>query len=77
MKWLWPTFQRDDVRAVILLIAIVGVLGIFVFALGVFPGKFPNIGRPLNPNTGFGAGWECVHTGAGDPVCLKRLPQSK
>src|SRR5438105_2073131 len=71
MRSPWTMLRLGDLAAIALFVAIIGVVGVLAFyglALGKFPGP---------SNWGFGADWECTYPGRGDPVCLKRSPQSK
>jgi hypothetical protein len=63
MKWLWPQLWRGEIKAVLLGLAILGVV---IFASVTLPKS----GR--HSNWGFGPAWDCHDPGEGDPICFKK-----
>ncbi len=58
--------RPGDVRAIVLLVAILAAL-----IFGVVEIRSPIIGKPTS--WGFGPEWDCVNPGKGDPVCVKKV----
>ena len=76
MKWLlrrrpWLFLQPGDLRAIVLVVAILLGAAVFAITLGMLPYN------PFKSDFGLGPEWECSNPGYGDPVCIKRRPQPK
>jgi hypothetical protein len=69
MKWPWPPPRLGDVVGIAFVLAILSML---VFVTIGYP-KFSQQGT----NAGFGPDWDCKSTGAGEPVCIKRIDAAK
>ena len=69
MKWPWPPPRLGDVVGIAFVLA---VLGIFVLLAAGYPKVLAT-----RTNSGFGPDWDCKSTGAGEPVCMKRIDAVK
>jgi len=69
MKSPWPKLGLGDVLGFAFVLAILGM----VVVLSV---RYPNFTQQAT-NAGFGPDWTCTQTGAGEPVCVKRIDGAK
>ena len=63
-RFRWHPDLADNVRTLLLVVVIVGLLGAGLVFFGI-PFR--------NSNAGFGPEWECTPQAQGEPTCIKRV----
>lgn len=67
MRWPWPYPRRGDVKGILFIVVLLGLISSGFFY------RFRNYEWPIN--YGFGPEWDCTLVPNGQPICIKKLGQ--